>query len=272
MGPDATGVEKGKNYVVFPWIGCRQCVACLEGMENHCSAPQYLGVYRDGGYADHIVVPDARYLVDIGDLDPATTAPYACSGLTTYSALNKVGAKTFQNHPVVIMGAGGLGLMCLELVKAQGGAGAIVVDIDPVKRQAALDAGAMAAIDGNAPDAAHQIIKANGGKMVQAVIDLVGAPSTTQIGFDSIIKGGKLIIVGLFGGASPWPIAFIPMRAMHIIGSYVGSLQEFHELMALVRAGKVKPIQVTRHDLSEADAVLASLHHGKVTGRAVLTA
>ena len=241
-------------------------------MENHCSAPQYLGVYRDGGYADHIVVPDARYLVDIGDLDPATTAPYACSGLTTYSALNKVGAKTFQNHPIVIMGAGGLGLMCLELVKAQGGAGAIVVDIDPVKRQAALDAGAMAAIDGNAPDAAQQIIKANGGKMVQAVIDLVGAPSTTQIGFDSIIKGGKLIIVGLFGGASPWPIAFIPMRAMQIIGSYVGSLQEFHELMVLVRAGKVKPIQVTRHELSEADAVLASLHHGKVTGRAVLTA
>ena len=59
---------------------------------------------------------------------------------------------------------------------------------------------------------------------------------------------------------------------MQIIGSYVGSLQEFHELMVLVRAGKVKPIQVTRHELSEADAVLASLHHGKVTGRAVLTA
>ncbi len=273
LGPDAKGVEKGKNYLVYPWIGCGKCPACVEDhLDNHCSAPQYLGVHRDGGYADHIVVPDAKYLIDIGDLDPAMIAPYACSGITTFSALNKVGAKTFQKHPVVIMGAGGLGLMCLELLKAQGGAGAIVVDIDPAKRQAALDAGALAAVDGAAPDAAAQIIKANGGKMVQAVIDLVGAPSTTSLAFDTLIKGGKLVIVGLFGGAAPWPIAFIPMKALQILGSYTGSLAEMHDLMKLVREGKVKPVPVHKHPLADADKVLTSLREGKVIGRAVLTA
>ncbi len=273
MGPEAKGVTLGKNYLVYPWIGCGKCPACVEDdLDNHCAAPQYLGVHRDGGYADHILVPDAKYLLDIGDLDPAMIAPYACSGITTYSALNKVGARTFQKHPVVIMGAGGLGLMCLALVKAQGGAGAIVVDIDPVKRQAALDAGALAAIDGAAPDAAQQIIKANGGKLVQAVIDLVGAPSTTGLAFDILIKGGKLVIVGLFGGATPWPIAFIPMKALQILGSYTGSLQEMRDLMELVKSGKITPIPVHKHPLSDADQVLMSLREGKVTGRAVLTA
>ena len=137
------------------------------------------------------------------------------------------------------MGAGGLGLMCLELLKAMGGKGTIVVDIDPAKRQAALDAGAVAAIDGNAPDAVQQIIAANGGVPVQAVVDLVGAPSTTSIAFDSLIKGGKLVFVGVFGGAAPWPIAFIPMKAISILGSYTGSLEEMRQLMQLVKDGKI---------------------------------
>lgn len=180
-------------------------------------------MHRAGGYADHILVPHPRYLIDIGDLDPARIAPYACSGLTTYSALRKIGEAVYREHPVVIFGAGGLGLMSLTLIKALGGKGGIVVDIDPAKRQAALEAGALAAIDGAAPDAAQQIIKAAGGKPLQAAIDTVGAPSTTALAFDFLTKGGKLIIVGLFGGASSWPIALIPMKAMSIIGSYVGN-------------------------------------------------
>ena len=238
----------------------------------HCANPHDLGVHRPGGYADHILVPDARYLIDIGDLDPAALAPYACSGITTYSALNKIGPNLYQKHPIVIMGAGGLGLMCLALVKALNGVGAIVVDIDPVKRQAALDAGALAAIDGAAPDAAQQIIAANGGKLLQGIVDLVGAPSTTELGFNVMIKGGKLVIVGLFGGAAPWPIAFIPMKAAQILGSYTGSLQEMRDLLQLVKDGKITPIPVHKHPLADADKVLTSLRQGKVTGRAVLTA
>ena len=130
-GPDATGLRPGGNYLVYPWIGCGNCPSCQAGQENHCMAPACLGVHRAGGYADHVLVPHSRYLIDIGDLDPAQIAPYACSGLTTYAALKKIGEQTYRQHPVVIFGAGGLGLMCLTLIKALGGAGAIVVDIDP---------------------------------------------------------------------------------------------------------------------------------------------
>ena len=270
MGPEAGELDTDKNYLVFPWIGCGTCDVCLSGKENYCATPRSLGVYKNGGYADHILVPHPRYLLDIGDLDPATLAPYACSGLTTYSAINKIDPQVYTKQPVVIMGAGGLGLMCIEILRAMGGHGAIVVDIDPNKLQAAKDAGALAVVNGNDVDAADQILAANGGKQLQAVIDLVGAPSSSELGFNVLAKGGKLVIVGLFGGAAPWSLAFIPMRAISILGSYTGCLSELEALLDLVKQGKVKPIPVTEHPLAQASEILTSLRDGKVIGRAVL--
>ena len=82
----------------------------------------------------------------------------------------------------------------------------------------------------------------------------MGAPATTSLAFDFLTKGGKLIIVGLFGGGSTWPIALIPMKALSIIGSYVGNLAELKELMELVRAGKVPPMPVHRYALTRPTA------------------
>ena len=202
-------------------------------------------MHRAGGYADHVLVPHSRYLIDIGDLDPAQIAPYACSGLTTYAALKKIGEQTYRQHPVVIFGAGGLGLMCLTLIKALGGAGAIVVDIDPPSarrrwrqarwRPSTARPRTRRSRSSRPPPAASRA----------GLIDLVGAPATTSLAFDFLTKGGKLIIVGLFGGGSTWPIALIPMKALSIIGSYVGNLAELKELMELVRAGKVRPCRCT---------------------------
>ena len=185
--------------------------------------PNSLGVYCDGGYADHMTVPHPKYLLNLKGLDPVTAAPYACSGVTTYSALKKV--ESAFNTPIVIFGAGGLGLMALSLLKAMGGKGAIVVDIDARKREAAEAAGALATVDGKAPDALEQLAKKAGGP-IRAVIDLVGNAQTTQLGFDCLTKGGKLVIVGLFGGGAPWALPLIPIKAITIQGSYVGNLRE----------------------------------------------
>jgi D-arabinose 1-dehydrogenase-like Zn-dependent alcohol dehydrogenase len=171
---------------------------------------------------------------------------------------------------VVIIGAGGLGLMCLALHRAIGGKGAIVVDIDPVKREAALKAGAQAVIDGSAPDAAKQNIEATKGG-AWAVIDLVGASRTVQLALDSIIKGGKLIIVGLFGGDITIPTPSFPLRAMTIQGSYVGSLPEMAELLDLVRRKGVPDLPVGTRPLAAVNEALNELKAGKVIGRLVLT-
>ena len=193
------GLKIGDVALVYPWLGCGKCETCLAGDENMCLKPNSLGVYCDGGYADHMTVPHPNYLLNLKGLDPVTAAPYACSGVTTYSALKKV--EFAFNTPIVIFGAGGLGLMALSLLKAMGGKGAIVVDIDARKREAAEQAGALATVDGKAPDALEQLAKKAGGP-IRAVIDLVGNAATTQLGFDCLTKGGKLVIVGLFGGGA----------------------------------------------------------------------
>src|ERR1700684_4279016 len=120
-------------------------------------------------------VPHPKYLIDLKGLDPVTAAPYACSGVTTYSALKKV--ESAFNTPIVIFGAGGLGLMALSLLKAMGGKGAIVVDIDARKREAAEQAGALATVDGGAPDALEQLVKKAGGP-TPAGVDFGGNAKT----------------------------------------------------------------------------------------------
>src|SRR5580692_9054529 len=274
FGPDVQPAEKGNlkagdTVLVYPWLGCGKCETCLAGDENMCAVkPNAIGVYCDGGYADHMTVPHPKYLLNLRGLDPVTAAPYACSGVTTYSALKKV--ETAFNTPIVIFGAGGLGLMALSLLKAMGGKGAIVVDIDARKREAAEAAGALATVDGGAVDALEQLTK-KAGEPIRAVIDLVGNAKTTQLGFDCLTKGGKLVIVGLFGGGAPWALPLIPIKAITIQGSYVGNLRETEELLDLVRTKKIAPIPVTPMPLSKANDALVDLQKGRLVGRAVLT-
>ena len=222
-----------------------------------------------GGYSDYLMVPHPRYLFDIGDIPPETRGAAGLLGVTTYGALKKVGP-TLTTDPTVIIGAGGLGLMCIALHKAMGGHSSIVVDIDPGKRDAALKAGAKAVIDGAASDAAAQIIAAtNGGAW--AVIDLVGSSSTARLGIDSLIKGGKLIIVGLYGGDITVSLPPFPMRAITVQGSYTGSLNEIGELIELVKKTGLPPVPVATRPLDDVNAVLSDLRAGKIIGRVVLT-
>lgn len=269
VGPEAQGVEIGSVRLAHPWMGCGECKVCLRGEENLCLKPRNLGVFTNGGYATHLLVPHPRYLFDIGNLSPQQAAPLACSGITAYSALKKA-ESVLRDEPVVIIGAGGVGLMGVALVNALGGKGAIVVDIDPTKREAALQAGAKAVVDGGAEDARKQILSATGGG-AWAVIDFVGSSTTAKLGADSLIKGGKLIIVGLFGGEITVPTPFFPMKAMAIQGSYVGSLPEMRELLDLVSRTGAPPVPIRSRPLADVNAVLDELKAGKVVGRVVLT-
>lgn len=270
-GPTALligGVQPGRVALIHPWIGCGECAACQRGEENICIKPQALGVARPGGFAEYVIVPHPRYLVDIDGLDAAEAAPLACAGVTTYSALKKLGER-IKTDPVVVIGAGGLGLMALEVLKALGGKGAIVVDIDPVKREAALAAGAMQTIDAQSPDAAQQIQQATGGG-ARAVLDLVGATPTVSLALASAARGGHIVICGLMGGDLNLALPVIPMRPLTIQGSYVGTLQELQELVSLVKSTRMKPIPVSTRPLSQANQAMQDLHHGRVIGRTVL--
>ncbi len=271
LGPDATGVSVGDVRIVFPWLGCGTCADCLNEDDNMCVvAPRSLGVFRNGGYGTHVIAPHPRHLVDPGVLDPALAATYACSGITVYSAINKI-MPMAPDDAVVVVGAGGLGLNAIHVLRALGHRAIVVVDLSAEKRQAALDAGATAVVDGGGEGVTDLILAAAGGP-VRAIIDLVNGSATAAFAFPALRKGGKLIQVGLFGGEMTVPLPPMAMRALTIQGSYVGNPKELRALVALAQAGTLAALPITTMPRSDTNEALHRLRDGKVTGRIVLTA
>jgi D-arabinose 1-dehydrogenase-like Zn-dependent alcohol dehydrogenase len=270
FGPDAQGVEVGQHRALYSWIGCGHCAACLRGEENYCNAPRNLGCSAGtpGGYASHVMVPHPRYLIDYGATPPALAATYMCSGLTAFGAMKKV-PELGPKDDVLVVGAGGVGMMGVQFAKHMFGKGPLVADIDAGRLQAAMGAGAKAAYNTRDPDALKQLLADTEGGALAAV-DFVGSESSFAFASQAVRRGGKVIIVGLFGGGMSMPIAMFPIRALTIGGSYVGSLAEAEAMMEIVRAGSVDPIPVKEAPLSSANEVLEDLKAGKVIGRVVL--
>lgn len=266
VGPEAEGVQVGDRRVVYPWIGCGECAVCQRGDEHLCTPGRALGIVVDGGFASHVMIPHAKYLFDKGDVSDSLAATYACSGLTAYGAIKKLG-QVAEGDEVVIIGAGGVGMMAIQVARALG-MDPIVVDIDPAKLEAAQQLGVSRTYDSSQMDTAKAIRKATGG--AYAALDFVGAEASVNYGLTTLRKGGMLVVVGLYGGALTMPIPFLPMNARIIQGSYVGSPEDMAALMAMVREGKIAPIEIHERPLAEASDALADLKAGKVKGRQVL--
>jgi D-arabinose 1-dehydrogenase-like Zn-dependent alcohol dehydrogenase len=267
-GPDAKDARPGRKVVVYPWIGCGVCAFCKRGEEHLCLKPQQIGIQVDGGYATHVMVPHPRYLFDYDPIPAALAGTYMCSGLTAYSAAEKLGTSA-TDYPVLIVGLGGVGMMGFSFIKARSKHPPIVVEIDAKKREYALQNGAAAAFDPNDPGARKGIMAASNGGVLGA-IDFVGSEQSAAFGFGSLTKGGKLVLVGLIGGEIKLPVPTFPLKGVSILGSYVGSLAEAKAMLALVRAGRVPPIPVSTRPLAEAQSALDDLRSGKTVGRMVL--
>jgi len=270
MGPDAEGVAVGDARIVFPWIGCRECPACERGEENLCPAPRFVGARVNGGYAEHVLVPHPKYLVEYAGVPRNLAATYACSGITAYSALKKLPALGEDDH-LLIIGAGGVGMNGLYLAPhVHPRAKIVVADVDATKRAAARQApGVVATVDNSGKDAAAELVERTGGGVMGAV-DFVGRPETLRFAADTLARKGVGVVVGLYGGAASLPVPNFIFKQMTIRGSYVGTLDEMHELMALVKQGAVPPIPIEERPLAEANQALQDLAAGKVLGRLVL--
>jgi alcohol dehydrogenase, propanol-preferring len=275
LGPDAKGVSVGDLRIVYPWLGCGKCETCLAEEDNMCTvAARSLGVYQNGGYGTHVLAPHPRHLIDPGSLDPAVAATYACSGITVYSAIKKaLGAPgSFPKHEaIVLVGAGGLGLNAIAVLKALKHENIVSVDISPEKREAALKAGAHKVVDGSGEGVTQRIIQAAGGPVL-AVIDLVNGTATARFAFAALRKGGRLVQVGLFGGELMLPLPIMAIRALSVQGSYVGNPKELRELVKLAQDGDLQALPVQTVPQNQADSALMRLRDGKVTGRLVLKA
>ena len=269
-GPDATGVQPGDIRIVYPWVGCGVCDRCRAEEDNLCTKPRSLGIFQPGGFGTHVTAPHPRHLVDPGTLDPALAATYACSGITVFAAIKKL-MPLPPETPVVLIGAGGLGLSAIGILRALGHRNIVSVDTSAEKRAAAEAAGATATVDGTAEKLSRAIIEACGGQPV-AILDLVNGSGTARAAHDALAKGGKLVMVGLFGGELTIPLPFMPIRAITMQGSFVGTPGDLRELVALAGSGELPPLPIETLPQRDADAALQRLKHGQVTGRLVLVA
>jgi len=266
-GPDAENIPLGSDRLVYPWTGCGDCVRCREGLDNYCLAPRMIGIQRRGGYADHLIVPHPRYLIDASGIDPAWAATLSCSGLSTYSAVSKL-KPILRDEWVAVLGAGGLGLSAISMLRALGHERIVALDIDPVKLTETTKAGAASTVNSRDTDASRKLTEITGGALYGAV-DFVGSADTAQLGLASLRKGGKLILVGLFGGEIPLSVGSTILRALTIQGSHLGSVAELKAVVALAREGKLSPIPVQTRPLSEVSRTLDELKAGAILGRVV---
>ncbi|NDB62740.1 MAG: zinc-binding alcohol dehydrogenase [Nitrosopumilaceae archaeon] len=268
IGSTVQGISVGDNVLVYPWIGCGNCSACRIGNDNVCDAPRSLGVFQNGGYAEYALIPHFKFLAKVTGMDLEAAASLACSGLTAYNAIKKSGATSQSN--VVIFGAGGLGLMGVQIARAITNANIIIVDIDDAKLQTAKELGADHSVNSKDPEATQKIMTLCGGKGADCVIDFVNAPPTVKMGLAIIRKRGTMTLVGLFGGAIELSLVSVPLKAITIQGAYTGNYNEMVELLNLAKRGVINPIISKRYSLSEANTALEDLKARKILGRAII--
>ena len=270
FGPDSslTDADKGKLVIVYPWIGCGDCEYCNSGQDHLCATPQVIGMQKAGGHANYITVPDAKFLVDGAGIDHLIAGTFACSGLTSYSALKKIGQPS--DDWIGIIGVGGVGLMALSIAKGIGFKNVVVFDVNDERLDIAVNQyGATLAVNTSKSDAEEQLSNVSG--QLSGVIDFVGSPETVGFATKHLRTSGNLVVVGLFGGELNLPLPALVTKQIGIKGSFVGSLAELNELMTFVREGKIKAIPTEEMPIQNANDALNKLRQAKNNGRIVLS-
>jgi len=268
IGDSVQGVNIGDLVLVYPWIGCGECTTCEKGNTNLCESPKSLGVFQDGGYAEYVLVPDAKFLAKIDNLDPDAAASLACSGLTAFTAVKK--ALTNSPENILIVGAGGLGLMGVQIANALTKANIICADLDDEKLESAKKLGATHIINTKESDAVKKIMSICNEKGVDSIIDFVNAPPTVKMDLSLVRKRGNIILVGLFGGSVELSLVSIPLKAITIQGAYTGNYNDMLELIKLAQRGVINPIVSKHYKLDDANTALDDLKNRKIIGRAVI--
>ncbi len=266
--------NKNSKVLVYPWLGEGMCPACREGNENLCDKPRSLGVYRDGGYSEYVLVPSYRYLLDItneiqtGSFDTNVAATLSCSSLTAYGAINNASLR--PNDTAVIIGAGGLGLMAIQIAKAISGSTVIAMDLDDNKLRAAKENGADYIVNAMNENRVATVMELTQKLGADAVIDFANSTKSIELGMQLLRKRARLVHVGLYGGALKLNLLSMPTRAYKLIGSYTGNIAQLAELVSLTRRGVIKPLVSDKYKLEQATEALSKLKEGKVLGRGVI--
>jgi NAD+-dependent secondary alcohol dehydrogenase Adh1 len=267
VGSAVTNVAVGDPVILHPLVTCGLCSACRAGDDVHCQNSAFPGIDRDGGYAEYLLT-NARAVVKLdSSLQPADVAALADAGLTAYHAVAKAARGLRPGQKAVVIGAGGLGHIGVQVLKALSSAEVIVVDRSPEALGLATDFGAEHTVVADGSQV-QQVLDLTGGAGAEAVIDFVGEGGAIEDGVAMLRRAGNYYVIG-YGGVLSVPTIDIISTEINFIGNLVGSYNDLVELMVLAAQGKVK-LHTSTYSLSDFDKALSDLEHGNVRGRAIL--
>jgi NAD+-dependent secondary alcohol dehydrogenase Adh1 len=278
VGSAVTNVAEGDKVIVHPLITCGLCRACRSGDDVHCEANQFPGIDTNGGYAEYLKT-SARSVVKIDDsLEPADVAALADAGLTAYHAAAKAARRMTPRDKCVIIGAGGLGHIGIQVLKALSPAELIVVDRNPeaLKLAEAIGADHGVVADGTGAvgssrersSAVDQVLALTGGNGAESVVDFVGEGGATAQGVAMLRRAGDYYVVG-YGENIDVPTIDIVSTEINFIGNLVGSYNDLCDLMALAGRGAVT-LHTQKYALDDFQSAITDLDNGNVRGRAIL--
>jgi len=267
VGDAVTNVKPGDKVILHPLITCGLCRACRFGDDVHCENSRFPGIDTNGGYAEYLRTT-ARSVVRIDDsLEPADVAALADAGLTAYHAVAKAARATRPGDVCVMIGAGGLGHIGIQVMKAVSAVTLVVVDRNPAAVKLALELGADHGIVADGSQIA-EVEELTAGKGAEAVIDFVGEGGSTAEGGAMLRRAGNYYVVG-YGENLDVPTIDIISTEINVIGNLVGSYNDLEELMILAAQGKVT-LHTTKYPLAGFQQALDDLDAGAVRGRAIL--
>jgi propanol-preferring alcohol dehydrogenase len=270
IGAGVSGLAVGEPVLVYgPW-GCGRCARCRVGAENYCERPGTAaggGLGLDGGMAAKMLVPDARHLVPIGDLDPVLAAPLTDAGLTPYHAIKRSLSLMAPGSVTVVIGIGGLGHMAVQILETL--TATTIVAVDPRERALAT-ARSCGAHHTFTPtdDIVAEVDRISRGRSADVVLDFVGADATLALGARLVRSLGHLTVVGIAGGTLPFSFFALPYEAA-LATTYWGTLPELLEVVSLAEAGRITAT-VTRYGLADVSAAYDAMAAGQLDGRAVI--
>lgn len=271
VGSGVETVKEGDPVAVYGGWGCERCDYCATGREQLCVRPAWVGFSQyDGGYAEYLLVPNERYLVPLPSLDPRAAAPLTDAALTPYRAVRKALPFIQPDHPVLVIGIGGLGEYGLKILRLLTGSPIIAVDISERKRRLATELGAAHALDGKDPRLAEAIDDLTGGG-VCAAFDYVGSDETLAVALGATRSLGKVSQVGLAGGTARMKVLENTRFEVLFEATLWGTLKELREVVALVESGRLEPIATEFAPLEEINDVYERVKRGEIEGRLVVT-
>src|SRR5947207_1714282 len=267
VGSAVSNVAVGDTVIVHPYITCGQCGPCRSGDDMHCLNGSFPGIDRDGGFADFLKT-SARSVVKLDpSLQPKDIAALADAGLTAIHAVKKAIPVLGPGARVVVIGAGGLGHIGIQCLKAMTAAEIIVIDPSDAALSLARDLGSDHAIkvDGKQVDQVKQLTDGQG---AEAIIDLVGEKGAIEEGIAMVRDGGFYYVIG-YGENIDIPTIDVISREISFIGNLVGTYRDLQDLMTLTAQGKVT-LHTTTYPLDAINDAMADLDGGRLPGRGIL--